>query len=73
MDPTILTNFPAGRKKLPKRHMKALKADLKKSSGAYFLLLPIFLGLFIFCYYPPINGLYRAFFDWNPLGRSEWV
>lgn len=40
---------------------------------AYLLLLPLFIGLIIFCYYPPFSGMYHAFFDWDALGKKTFI
>ncbi|HEY8284745.1 MAG TPA: sugar ABC transporter permease [Chloroflexota bacterium] len=41
--------------------------------SAYLLILPMFLVMIVFVYYPPISGLYHAFFAWNPTGNSPFV
>jgi ABC-type sugar transport system permease subunit len=40
---------------------------------AYLFLLPLFAGLAVFCYYPPISGLYHAFFDWNAINEASFI
>lgn len=40
---------------------------------AYLLLSPLFIGLIIFAYYPPVSGMYHAFFDWDALGKKTYV
>ena len=49
------------------------KSSLRKriwdARYGYLLLTPLFLSLFLFGYYPPINGIFRSFFDWMP-GRE---
>ena len=37
------------------------------------MILPTLLLLLTFNYYPAASGLYHAFTDWNPVGRTEWV
>lgn len=27
----------------------------------------------MFSYYPPLNGLYRSFFDWDPMGNATFI
>jgi ABC-type sugar transport system permease subunit len=49
-----------------------LKQIYLKRHG-YFFLLPLFVGLAVFCYYPPISGLYHAFFDWNAINEGRFV
>lgn len=39
----------------------------------YLFLLPTFIFLIIFQYYPAISALYHAFTKWNGAGMSEWV
>jgi ABC-type sugar transport system permease subunit len=45
--------------------------QMQRSWYAYALLLPIFMLLVVFMYYPPVLGLVGSFFRWAP-GR-EWV
>ncbi len=40
---------------------------------AYLLILPMFLCMIVFVYYPPFSGMYHAFFAWNPTGSSPFV
>ncbi|MHB0856133.1 MAG: outer membrane protein assembly factor BamB family protein [Anaerolineae bacterium] len=40
---------------------------------SYLLLLPTVALLLVFNYYPAMSGLFHAFTDWNPGGRTEWV
>ncbi|WP_283137925.1 carbohydrate ABC transporter permease [Rhizohabitans arisaemae] len=39
----------------------------------YLTLLPTFVLLAVFSYYPAINGIVRSFFDWHPGGESPFV
>jgi multiple sugar transport system permease protein/raffinose/stachyose/melibiose transport system permease protein len=41
--------------------------------AAYLLILPMFLCMIVFVYYPPFSGMYHAFFAWNPTGSSPFV
>jgi ABC-type sugar transport system permease subunit len=41
--------------------------------SAYLLIMPMFLCMIVFVYYPPFSGMYHAFFDWNPTGTSPFV
>jgi ABC-type sugar transport system permease subunit len=41
--------------------------------SAYLLILPMFLVMIVFVYYPPLSGLYHAFFAWHPTGDSPFV
>lgn len=36
-------------------------------------VLPMFIPLLIFSYYPPISGLYRSFFNWDGMGNATWI
>jgi ABC-type sugar transport system permease subunit len=40
---------------------------------AYLLILPMFLVMIVFVYYPPFSGMYHAFFAWDPTGNSPFV
>jgi len=51
----------------------SLARQMWKSRTAYLLLAPLLLGLAIFSYYPPVSGLYHAFFDWNVTGDAVFV
>ncbi len=46
---------------------------MRKSWQAYALLMPIFILLIIFNYYPPILGLLRAFYRWRPGVEASFV
>lgn len=52
---------------------KSLLQDIWKAKQAYLFLTPMFIGLIVFCYYPPISGLYHAFFDWDIVGKATFV
>jgi len=47
--------------------------DMRRSWRAYALLLPGFALLVVFVYYPPILGLVRAFFRWQPTKTPVFV
>ncbi len=34
-----------------------------RNRAAYFMILPVIVGVLVFCYYPPIYGMYLAFTD----------
>lgn len=40
---------------------------------SYLFLAPLFAGLIIFSYYPPISGIFHSFFDWNGVGEATFV
>lgn len=50
---------------------KSLK--VQNTIRGYLFVLPMVIPLLIFSYYPPINGLYRSFFNWNQFGDAVWV
>lgn len=50
-----------------------LAARIWKGRKAYFYLTPMFLGLILFCYYPPISGIFRSFFDWDGVGNARFI
>ncbi|MHB1454679.1 MAG: carbohydrate ABC transporter permease [Saccharofermentanales bacterium] len=58
-------------KSLPGVHEFAGK--VWKGRKAYLYLSPMFIGLIIFCYYPPISGIIRSFFDWDGIGHAEFI
>lgn len=47
--------------------------NIWKGRKAYLFLTPLFVGLIIFCYYPPVLGIYRSFFDWNGVGEATFI
>jgi ABC-type sugar transport system permease subunit len=40
---------------------------------AYLFLAPLFAGLAVFCYFPPINGLYRSLTNWDATSNSVFI
>ena len=52
---------------------KGINSRIWGSIKAYLFLLPLFAGLIIFCYYPPISGVYHSFFDWNDIGSKRYI
>lgn len=52
---------------------KPLLQRIWEARQAYLFLLPLFVGLAIFSYYPPISGIIGSFFDWTPQGDSVFV
>lgn len=48
---------------------KSLLVEMRRSWRAYLLLLPIFILLIVFMYYPPVLGLISSFSRWAP-GRT---
>ena len=60
-----------------KQHIRETKKSIWRriweAKTAYLLLAPLVIGLLITAYYPPLNGIFHAFFDWNPTGESTFV
>ena len=67
--PTIRTQRERGATAPP----RALLREMARRRQAYFLLAPILLIIIVFDYYPPISGLYHAFFNWTPGNPSTFV
>jgi ABC-type sugar transport system permease subunit len=47
--------------------------EIRRSWQAYALLAPVFAALIVFVYYPPILGLFRAFYAWEPTKEPVFV
>lgn len=47
--------------------------EMRKHKNAYLFLLPLFTGLIVFCYFPPISGIFRSFYDWNGVGDATFI
>ena len=39
--------------------------EMWRSKLAYLFLLPLMIGVIVFCYYPPLMAIYRSFTDWG--------
>lgn len=39
----------------------------------YLFILPLMVGLAMFSYYPAFSGIYHSFFDWDSVGRAEFI
>ncbi len=52
---------------------RSLLREMARMRQAYFLLAPILLIIIVFDYYPPLSGLYHAFFTWSPGNPSSFV
>ncbi|MFD0713065.1 carbohydrate ABC transporter permease [Paenibacillus sp. GCM10027626] len=44
-----------------------------KARQAYLFLLPLLISIAVFNYYPPLNGMYHSFFDWDFIGREKFI
>jgi len=53
--------------------VRTLGGDIWRSRKAYLFLSPLFLGLLVFCYFPPVSGIYHSFFDWDSVGKAEFI
>jgi ABC-type sugar transport system permease subunit len=51
---------------VPSARGPALGQRIWRARTAYFLILPMFLGLIVFVYYPPVSAMYHSFFVWDP-------
>lgn len=58
---------------LPTRKQRTLWQEIWRAKQAYLLLLPIFIALGLFVYYPPVSAMYHAFFDWRPTGETTFI
>lgn len=47
--------------------------SMRKKKNIYLFLVPTFLLLLLFNYYPIISAFYHAFFDWKGSGEADWV
>ena len=46
---------------------------LWKGRTGYLFLVPLFIGLLVFCYYPPIYGIVLSFFEKKSFGSAKFV
>ena len=53
--------------------MSELFRQITKNKHAYLFLIPTFLFLGVFCYYPPISAMIHAFFRWDGVGDGVFV
>ena len=58
---------------MTKSKQTSLLHRIWKSRKAYLFLLPLFTGLIIFSYYPPLLGIYRSFFKWDGINTASFV
>ncbi len=52
---------------------KPLRRRLYDSRHAYLFLLPLFIGLLTFSYYPAISGFYHSFCEWSIHGETSFI
>lgn len=52
---------------------KLLLTKMWTARYGYLMLLPLFTALFLFGYYPPINGIVHSFFEWMPGREAVFV
>ncbi len=64
--PQLQTGKPVGR-------IGKLRTDLKKTWHLYLFLLPTFVFVLIFRYYPAGSAVFHAFTKWNGAGIETWV
>lgn len=53
--------------------ISGLAGQIWKARKAYLFLTPLFAGLIIFCYYPPLSGILRSFYNWDGVGNSTFI
>lgn len=56
-----------------KKYKNGLLKEMWKCRRAYIFLLPLFIGLCIFSYYPPVLGIYRSFFEWDGVREGTFI
>jgi len=55
------------------RQRRTLRRTLRHKKHLYLYLVPTFLLLAIFNYYPPLSAFYHAFFDWDGYQQLTFV
>ena len=53
--------------------MDSLARRIWKGRNGYFFIAPLVIGLIVFCYFPPIIGVYRSFFKWSGTGEAVFI
>ncbi len=56
-----------------RRRDRSLLAEMWRKRHVYAFLVPTFVLLLVFGYWPPISAFYHAFFDWNGSTRLNFV
>ena len=57
----------------PGETMKKLFREIIKNKNCYLLLLPTFILLFVFEYYPALSAVYYSFFEWDGFTPPRYV
>lgn len=57
----------------PLRKKQSLLWRIWHARTGYLFILPLMLGLAMFSYYPAFSGIYHSFFDWDSVGRAEFI
>ncbi len=52
---------------------RGLLQEIWKCKQAYLFLLPLFAGLIIFSYYPPVSGIMHSFFEWSGSREGSFI
>jgi len=52
---------------------KNLLLRLKQSRTGFLFILPLFLLISVFSYYPAVSGIYHSFFNWNMDGSLKFI
>ena len=52
---------------------RELLRDVWRAKYLYLALSPTFILLAVLAYYPVLEALYRAFFQWNGYSKAKWV
>jgi ABC-type sugar transport system permease subunit len=58
---------------MPRKKQSSLLQRIWKARNAYLFLLPLFVGLAIFSYYPPVLGIFRSLFQWDGIREGTFV
>lgn len=62
-----------GKKEYRSQYKHGLLQEIWKCRLAYLFLLPLFTGLCIFCYYPPVIGIVRSLTKWDGTGSAVFL
>lgn len=56
-----------------KRYQNGLLREMWRCRKAYLFLLPLFAGLCVFSYYPPVLGIFRSLFRWDGIREADFA